>query len=87
MAEYVESLDLGVTWEPNAPDAILLAADFGPTTLPLRPHRDDPDERCVVLVWTNCHYACMTPPNDEAISGHRAVEEGPARSVLGGHRR
>lgn len=29
VTEHVESLDLDVTWEPNAPDAILLSADFG----------------------------------------------------------
>jgi len=71
VTEHVESLDLGVTWEPNAPDAILLSADFGPSTLALNAHPDDPDERCVVLNWTGCQYASMAPPNDEAISGHR----------------
>lgn len=76
MTEHVEPLDLGVTWEPNAPDAILLSADFGPSTLALRAHPNDADERCVVLVWTGCRYVCMTPPNDEAISGHRLWDRG-----------
>jgi hypothetical protein len=76
MTEHVRALDLGVTWEPNAPDAILLSADFGPTTLALEAHPNDPDKHCVVLVWTGCRYACMAPPNDEAINGHRLWEKG-----------
>ncbi len=71
VTEHVESVDLGVTWEPNAPDAILLSADLGTSTLALRAHPNDPDRRCVVLKWTGCRYASMAPPNDEAISGHR----------------
>ncbi len=69
--EHVESLSIGVTWEPNAPEAILLSADFGPSTLALNAHPDDPDGRCVVLTWTGCQFASMAPPNDEALSGHR----------------
>ncbi len=76
MTEHVESLDLGVTWNPGAPDAILLAADGGPSTLALRAHRDDPDERCVVLVWDYARYASKAPPNDEAIEGHRLWGKG-----------
>ena len=76
VAEHVEALDLGVTWEPNAPDAMLLSADLGPTSLALQAHPNDPDDRCVVLVWNGCRYACMAPPNDEAISGHRLWEKG-----------
>ena len=70
----LESIDLGVTWEPNAPEAILLSGDFGPTALALQAFDDD--ERCVVLVWTGCLYACITPPNDEAIEGHRLWSKG-----------
>jgi hypothetical protein len=76
VAEHVETFDLGVTWDPNAPDAVLLTGDFGPTALALQAHPDDQDGRCVVLVWAACRLACMTPPNDEAISGHRLWEKG-----------
>ena len=84
MAEHVESIDLGVNWEPNAPEAILLSGDFGPTALALEPHPGDVDERCVVLVWTGCRYACMTPPNDEAIDGHRLWEKGLSKAGWAG---
>jgi hypothetical protein len=76
VAERVVSIDLGVAWEPNAPEAILLSADLGPTALALQTHPDDDDKRCVVLVWTGCRYACMSPPNDEAIHGHRLWDKG-----------
>lgn len=76
MAERVEELDLGVAWNANAPDAILLTGDSEPTVLALRADFGDADQRCVVLTWTGCIYACMTPPNDEAISGHRLWKKG-----------
>ena len=41
VTEHVEAVDLGVTWEPNAPDAILLSADVGPSTLALNAHPND----------------------------------------------
>lgn len=81
VTEHVESVDLGVTWEPNAPDAVLLSADLGLSTLALRAHHDDPDDRCVVVKWTGCRYASMAPPNDEAINGHRLWLKG-LRGVL-----
>lgn len=76
MAEHVESLDLAMVWNPNSPDAVLLTTDSGPTVLALQPHPSDADQRCVVLEWTDCHFACMSPPNEEAISGHRLWEKG-----------
>jgi hypothetical protein len=76
VAEHVETFDLGVTWEPNAPEAVLLTCDFGPTSLALQPHPDDEDGRCVVLAWSGCRSACMTPPNEESIRGHRLWEKG-----------
>lgn len=47
MAEYVEALDLGVSWHPNDPDAILLTGDSEPTVLALHAHPGDADRRCV----------------------------------------
>jgi hypothetical protein len=76
MVEHVEVLDLGVVWEPNAPEAILACNDHGRAVLALNPHGDDPDRRCVVLVWTGARSACLASPNDEAISGHRLYQKG-----------
>jgi hypothetical protein len=81
MAEHVELLDLGVIWEPNAPDATLLARDDGTVVLALRAHPDDEDQRCVVLVWAGAQSASMAAPNDEAISGHRLIDKG-LRQIL-----
>lgn len=59
-----------VTWDPNAPDAVLLSDDFGRGALALRAHPDDPDERTVILRFDLVIYALMTPPNDEARFHH-----------------
>jgi hypothetical protein len=66
----VQSLDLGVRWEPNAPAAVLVAHDDGGARLELRAHRADPDQRSVVLTWRGCRSTRMEAPNDEAIGGH-----------------
>ncbi len=78
MAEHVEPLALGVTWEPNVPDAVLVSRDDGTTVLALNANPDDADQRCVVLVWTMARAASMADPNDEAISGHRLYGKGLA---------
>lgn len=84
MAEQVVALDLDVTWEPNAPEALLLSDDYGKTVLALMPHPDDPDRRCVVLVWSGVHSACLAAPNDEAISGHRLYASGLSKVLWAG---
>jgi hypothetical protein len=76
MGERVDSLYLGIQWEPNVPTAALVANDRGRTRLALHPHLDDNDKRLVVLVWDSCWSAAMTPPNDEALAGHRLYEKG-----------
>jgi len=81
MSEMVRDYDLGATWEPNAPGAVLVASDFGETRLTLRAHLDDPDQRAVVLVWLRSWAARMEPPNDEALSGHSLYRAG-LRDVL-----
>lgn len=78
MAERVVPWDLGVEWEPNAPEAMLLCDDGGRAFLALFPHFNDPDERMVVIAWTGSRAAVMQPPNDEALSGHRLYDKGLA---------
>lgn len=76
MAERVVSLEVGVEWEPNAPDAVLISQDVGDSLISLRAHFDDPDQRCVVFRWVGVRSATMSAPNDEAISGHRLSSRG-----------
>jgi hypothetical protein len=76
MSERVEALDLDTWWDPNAPAASLTISDRGRAWLRLRPHPDDPDGRLVVLSWEGCSSASLTPPNDEALAGHRLYGKG-----------
>lgn len=76
MAEAVVPVQPSVSWEPNAPNAVLLSDDFARTVLALNPHPDDADTRSVVLIWEGTRYASMGSPNDEAISGHRLFDKG-----------
>lgn len=78
MAERVVTLDLGVEWEPNAPEAMLLSDDSARALLALSPHPHDSDLRMVVIVWTGARATLMQPPNDEALSGHRLYDKGLA---------
>lgn len=41
-AEFVEAIDLGVVWEPNAPEAVLVTSDGDLTVLALRARSDAP---------------------------------------------
>ena len=84
MAEHVVARDFGVTWGPNAPEAILLSDDGGKTVLALNAHHGDPDRRAVALVWSGSRYTCMADPNDESISGHRLYASGLSDVLWGG---
>jgi hypothetical protein len=72
----VVELALGVRWEPNAPEAVLVTPDFGPAALAIRAHFDDTDERTVVLRWTHCLAVIDGPYNDEALNRHPLYEAG-----------
>lgn len=76
LSEQVEPLELAVSWEPNAPEAILISNDLGVTSLAVRADVDDLDQRCVVFVWRGTRSASMTPPNDEALAGHCLYDKG-----------
>lgn len=76
MTQRVESIDLGIAWEPNAPDAVLIVRDSGETRLALAAHPDDADQRCVMLSWTGTAHASMSESNDEVLAGHRLYDVG-----------
>lgn len=65
-----------ITWEPNAPDAVLISDDFGRGALALRAHPSDADQQSVVLRFDLVVYAAMTPPNDEALNHHPLYAHG-----------
>ena len=81
MTEQVVPLDLGVMWEPNSPDAVLVSTDGGRAALALNAHASDEDQRAVVLTWNGCAAALLAPPNDEARHQHRRYHSG-LREVL-----
>lgn len=70
MGGRVVESGIRIQWEPNAPRAVMVSDDSGRTALGLRAHRDDADQRNVVLVWRCVEFAALSAPNDEAISGH-----------------
>jgi hypothetical protein len=76
MGERVVESGIRITWEPNAPNAVMVCDDSGQTALALVAHRDDPDQRNMVLVWRGVEYAALGAPNDEAISGHPLWQAG-----------
>ena len=75
MSERVIEIDLGVRWEPNVPEAILIADD-AKVALAVRAHFDDVDRRSVVLRWSGVMWSCMGAPNDEALQHHRLYGKG-----------
>ena len=70
MTERVEAVALGVTWN-SVRGALLVSSDVGDTSLRLRAHPNDPDQRDVLLIWNGVMWAHIGMPNDEARSGHR----------------
>ena len=78
MKERVAPIDLGVTWDAGAPEAVLIVPDLGSAVLALNAPFGEPDSSCVVLRWRHPLSATMSAPNDEAISGHRLYRKGLA---------
>ena len=83
--EQVQVLDLGIEWEPNAPDAVLITGAYG-AALALNAYMDDADQRCVVFRWKHARAVALEAPNDEAISGHRLYDRGHMTSAIRHHR-
>ncbi len=78
MCERVTEWDTEISWEPNNPEAVLVATDGSYAALGLKPHFDDEDQRCVVLLWRSPCFAELGSPNDEALPGHRLYKKGLA---------
>lgn len=74
--EHVVPLDVMARWDPNDPRGVLLATETGRTALALQAHRDDPDQRSVVLVWEGTRSAALAAPGEEALGGHRLFHRG-----------
>ncbi|MCC2322747.1 hypothetical protein [Cellulomonas xiejunii] len=83
MPEHVIDHDLGVLWEPNAPEAVIVSQD-AVLTLALRAHPDDIDQRTVVLRWSGVVWWCAGAPNDEAVASHRLYQKGLDRVLWSG---
>jgi hypothetical protein len=71
MAERVVACDVGIRWEPNAPDARFLFSDAGAARLTLEAHPDDPDTARVAVVWSGVQASRFGPYNDEGLRHHR----------------
>lgn len=52
MVECVQSIDVGVVWDPNASNSVMLSTDDADTVLALNSRYDDDDSRAVILRWT-----------------------------------
>jgi len=73
--ERVASYDLGVKWEPNISNP-LLVQQGARALLAVDPHFDDEDQRLVVIQIVRCQGVWLGLPNDEARSGHRLWSKG-----------
>lgn len=76
MTERVVPLDLGVRWEPNAPDASLLVDDSGVARLRLQPAPDEADGLPVLLTWSGVQAVRFGPYNDEGLGFHPLYDSG-----------
>ncbi len=54
----------------------MAVSDRGRVVLAVNAHHADPDQDCVVFVWSCSQAAIMGSPNDEAIEGHRLYSRG-----------
>jgi|SRR5581483_9554560 len=69
---YLRRVDLGVHFEPNGPDPVLLRGRH--TVLVANPHFDDEDQRKVAIAWNRPALAALTPGGTEGL--HRLSELG-----------
>jgi hypothetical protein len=76
MRERVVEFDLGVTWEPNAPEGVFISDDYGRAALAMNAHFNDEDQRSVVVRWDGMHAARSGYPNDQGRGSHRFYSRG-----------
>jgi hypothetical protein len=81
--EHVVASDLGVTWEPNSSDPVLIQHG-GRAALAVDPHFEDRDRRLVVVHVDGCNGVRLGPPNDEGRPGHRLWNKGLANCLWTG---
>lgn len=81
--EHVVALDVGATWQPNAPEALFLQLGQSAFVV-LHAHCADSDTRDVVLVFEGFKSAVVGGPNDEAHHGHRLWESGLSKCLWAG---
>jgi hypothetical protein len=85
MSEHVVPIDLGVDWNHNTEDYLLMQSGAGRAVLVIDANWGvDPDLRTVLLTWTGVAFASMGGPNDEALSGHRLYSKGLDEVVWSG---
>jgi hypothetical protein len=73
--ERVVPYDLGIEWEPNTSDPVLMQHGVN-ALLAVDPYFDDDDRRLVVIRLGRCQGVWLGYPNDEGISGHRFYRRG-----------
>ena len=64
-----------VRWDAVAPRAEVAGPVEGRAALAVAPHPDDPDQRCVVLLWTGARSVTTSDPH-APLSRHRLYEHG-----------
>lgn len=73
--ERVVPFDIGVRWDPNGSDPLLIQEDRQ-AALIVGPHFDDLGKGLVVIRVDGCDGVWLGPPNDEGVSGHRLWNQG-----------
>lgn len=74
-ADYVVPLDVMARWDAVAPRAEVAGPIDGRAALAVAPHPDDPDQRCVVLLWAGARSITQSDPR-APLSRHRLADRG-----------
>jgi hypothetical protein len=66
----VVEIDLGITWDPNATEPLLVQTGEDALLVVHPDMNRDRDRRLVTFHWFGCYGASLSGPNDEARAGH-----------------